>query len=226
MMLTDTRSALMLTKLTNKGNNMSKDITDITNITNNPNNDEEKRQLKLSAMKWRKKFNPDSMYSVQAVLDYGKADRQTVDLDSMFQPLADRWFHCQDYDFSHFLTYLSALTATPENRAHLEKFGMAYIRLDDLTEIFRLANEQVLREWEEDMAAQREEDEAEEQAEYEAQLDHGSEIINQLSSVSWNLNRIASQLEKGSKASAQPRSDLHEQLLRKNTHDLLRGGNS
>ena len=177
------------------------------------------KTIKLTPLQQKIKDNPNSKRQIEALFEYNKAEKQAVDLHSIKRVLADRWLLCQEYDFSNLQTYLDALTHPDHN---LEEFGMAYIRLDDLTEIFRLANEQVLREWEEDMDAQ----EAEEQAEYEAQLDHGSEIINQLSSVSWNLNRIASQLEKDSKASAQPRSDLHEQLLRKNTLDLLRGGNS
>ena len=181
------------------------------------------KTIKLTPLQQKIKDNPNSKRQIEALFEYNKTEKQAVDLHSIKRVLADRWLHCQEYDFSNLQTYLEALTHPDHN---LEEFGMAYIRLDDLTEIFRLANEQVLREWEEDMTAQREEDEAEEQAQYEAQLDHGSEIINQLSSVSWNLNRIASQLEKGSKAAAQPRSDLHEQLLRKNTLDLLRGGNS
>ena len=173
----------------------------------------------LTKLEERIKDNPRALTQLTAVTEYNVAERGEVNLTEIKSVLNDRWLHCQDYDFTNLQTYLSALT---ENNDDLEKFGMAYIRLDDLTEIFRLANKQVVREWEDAMDAQ----EAEEQAEYEAQLDHGSEIINQLSSVSWNLNRIASQLEKGSKAAAQPRSDLHEQLLRKNTLDLLRGGNS
>lgn len=164
----------------------------------------------LTKLEERIKDNPRALTQLTAVTEYNVAERGEVNLTEIKSVLNDRWLHCQDYDFTNLQTYLSALT---ENNDDLEKFGMAYIRLDDLTEIFRLANEQVVREWEEASDA------------VEAQ-DHGSEIVHQLSSVSWNLNRIASQLEKDSKASAQPRSDEKEKLVRKNTLDLLRGGNS
>jgi hypothetical protein len=176
---------------------------------------------KLTPLQQKIKDNPKSKRQIEALFEYNKAEKQAVDLHSIKRVLADRWLHCQEYDFSNLQTYLDALIDPDHN---IEKFGMAYIRLDDLTEIFRLANQQVVREWSDAMDAQ----EAEEQEEYEAQVDHGAEIIQQLSSVSWNLNRIASQLEKDSKAitKIQPNSELHEKLMRKNTIDMLRGGKS
>ena len=179
------------------------------------------KTITLTPLQQKIKDNPNAKRQIEACYEYNKAEKQTVDLSSIQLVLADRWLHCQDYDFTNLQTYLSALTHPDHN---LEEFGMAYIRLDDLTEIFRLANETVLREWEDGQKAI----EAEEQDEYEAQVDHGSEIIQQLSSVSWNLNRIASQLEKDSKAvtKKQPQSEILELLSRKKTIDTLRGGKS
>jgi len=182
------------------------------------------KTITLTPLQQKIKDNPNAKRQIEACYEYNKAEKQTVDLSSIQLVLADRWLHCQDYDFTNLQTYLSALTHPDHN---LEEFGMAYIRLDDLTEIFRLANETVLREWEVSIKEMYAEEEAE-QDEYEAQVDHGAEIIQQLSSVSWNLNRIASQLEKDSKAvtKKQPQSEILEMLSRKKTIDTLRGGKS
>ena len=167
----------------------------------------------LTPLQQKFKDNPKSKRQIEAVFEYNKAERKEVDLRMIQRVLADRWLICQDYDFTNLQTYIDTLAHPDHN---LEEFGMAYIRLDDLTEIFRLANETVVREWSDEQDAQ-------EQDEYEAQLDHGSEIIKQISSVSWNLNRIATQLETGSKSRSTETTDIHERLMRKNTINLLRG---
>jgi hypothetical protein len=141
--------------------------------------------------------------------------QSTYDTSKVINNLVNRLSYSDKYDFNNLIDHLEAVESIVNDEDRDQSLRKVItIRTDDFQALVEQATDTIAAEQHANFLNMEREEQQERNAE---------KLDDNMRSISWNLNRIATHLEKDSHSRRTETTDNHEKLMRKNTLDLLRG---